>query len=103
MIKVGGENVGVDEVEAVIMQLPEVAEVAVVAKKHPDLDEVPVAYVICAAGSDPAAVESRVMDHCREHMSAFKIPRHVCVVDDFPRALLNKVAKNKLRDMAEEL
>jgi len=103
MIKVGGENVGVEEVEAVIMQMPEVGEVAVVAKKHPDLDEVPVAYVICAEGGEPGVLETKVLAHCREHMSAFKIPHYVCVVDDFPRVLLNKIAKNKLREMAEKL
>jgi crotonobetaine/carnitine-CoA ligase len=103
MIKVGGENVGVDEVEAVIIQLPEVSEVAVVAKKHDALDEVPVAFVIGSKEAKPDELESRIIDHCREHMSAFKIPRHVCLVDDFPRALLNKVAKNKLREMAEKL
>lgn len=103
MIKVGGENVGVEEVEAVIMQLPEVGEVAVVAKKHPDLDEVPVAYIICAEGVKVDGLETKVLDHCREHMSAFKIPHYICVVDDFPRALLNKIAKNKLREMAAKL
>ncbi len=103
MIKVGGENVGVEEVEAVIMQMPEVGEVAVVAKNHPDLHEVPVAYVICAGGAAPDTLETKVLDHCREHMSAFKIPHYVCVVDDFPRALLNKIAKIKLREMAEKL
>lgn len=103
MIKVGGENVGVDEVEAVIMQLPEVREVAVVAKKDAALDEVPVAFVIPVEGANPREVESRILEHCREHMSAFKIPRHICLVDEFPRALLNKVAKNKLREIAEKL
>jgi crotonobetaine/carnitine-CoA ligase len=103
MIKVGGENVGVEEVEAVIMQMPEVGEVAVVAKKHPDLDEVPVAYVIAAGGTETQGLDDKILDHCREHMSMFKIPRYVCVVDDFPRVLLNKIAKNKLREMAEKL
>jgi crotonobetaine/carnitine-CoA ligase len=103
MIKVGGENVGVDEVEAVLLSLPEVREVAVVAKKHPALDEVPVAFVIAAEGVNPDELESIIMDHCTEQMSAFKIPRHICVVDDFPRAMLDKVAKNKLREMAENL
>jgi len=103
MIKVGGENVGVDEVEAVIMQLPEVMEVAVVAKKDPALDEVPFAFIIVAEGANPEGLEDRILDHCREHMSAFKIPRHVRLVDDFPRSLLNKVAKNKLREIADKL
>jgi crotonobetaine/carnitine-CoA ligase len=103
MIKVGGENVGVDEVEAVITQMPEVFEVAVVAKKHEALDEIPVAYVIPAEGTDPETLEAKVFDHCNEHMSAFKRPRYVQVVDELPRSLLNKVAKIKLREMAEKL
>ncbi len=103
MIKVGGENVGVDEVEAIIMQMPEVAEVAVVAKSDPALDEVPVAFVIPVERPAPEEIETKVLEHCREHMSAFKIPRHIRIVEEFPRALLNKVAKNKLRKIAEEL
>ncbi|MET0378833.1 MAG: hypothetical protein ABW049_07555, partial [Spongiibacteraceae bacterium] len=43
VLKVGGENVGAAEIEAVILQRPEIYEVAVVARKHPALDEVPVA------------------------------------------------------------
>ncbi len=78
-------------------------EVAVVAKKDPALDEVPVAFVIAAEGANRQELEARILEHCREHMSAFKIPRHVCLVDEFPRALLNKVAKNKLREIAEKL
>lgn len=103
MIKVGGENVGVDEVEKTILQLPQVSEVAVVAKQDPALQEIPVAFVIPAEPMEQDAMEKLVLDHCREHLSRFKLPRIVRVVDNFPRSLLNKVAKNKLRDIADEL
>ena len=101
MIKVGGENVGVDEVESAIMQVGGIAEVAVVAKYDPALDEVPVAYIIAAG--EPEGLEEKIFAHCREHLSAFKVPRHVVVMEEFPRAVLDKVAKNKLRDMANKL
>ena len=103
MIKVGGENVGVDEVEKVILQLPEVREVAVVAKQDPALQEIPVAFIILKKPMEADAVEKLVLDHCAEHLSRFKIPRMIRVVDDFPRSLLNKVAKNKLREIADKL
>lgn len=103
MIKVGGENVGVDEVESTILELPEVSEVAVVAKQDPALQEIPVAFIIPKEPTEQDAMEKLVLDHCREHLSHFKLPRIIRVVDDFPRSLLNKVAKNKLRDIADEL
>ena len=51
MLKVGGENVAASEVERVIAEQPLAREVAVVAKKHPMLDEVPVAYILVDGGA----------------------------------------------------
>jgi len=87
----------------VILQLPEVREVAVVAKQDPALQEIPVAFIISKKPMEHDALEELVLNHCAEHLSRFKIPRIIKVVDDFPRSLLNKVAKNKLREIADKL
>jgi crotonobetaine/carnitine-CoA ligase len=97
MLKVGAENVAASEVEAVIMQTGWVAECAVVGQKHAMLDEVPVAFVIPAAGA-PADLEASLIAACRDNLADFKVVRAVHVVDEFPRATLDKVAKNVLRD-----
>ncbi|MGY3032172.1 acyl-coenzyme A synthetase/AMP-(fatty) acid ligase [Bradyrhizobium sp. USDA 4354] len=68
MLKVGGENVAASEIEQVIALVPGVREAALVAKKHPMLDEVPVVFIIPQGGVAGAApdLHDRVMEACRQ-------------------------------------
>ena len=102
MLKVGGENVASSEIERVIAGIDGIAEVAVVARPHPMLDEVPVAFVrteapLSALSDD--AVRARVRAVCRTQIADFKRPREVHLVDDFPRASVQKVSKSRLREL----
>ena len=101
MLKVGGENVAASEIEQVISVVPGVREAAVVAKKHPMLDEVPVVFIIPQAGVEraPADLQDRVMAACRTSLADFKVPREIRFVDEMPRSTLEKVAKAELRKM----
>lgn len=103
-LKVGGENVSAREVEDACRGVAGVADVAVVARSHEMLDMVPVAFVVKGPGA-PADDEfgAQIIAHCKSKLADFKVPRAVYVVDDFPKATLDKVAKNKLREMAEEM
>jgi crotonobetaine/carnitine-CoA ligase len=103
LLKVGGENVSSKEVEDLVLTHPAVAQVQVVGKKHDFLDEVPVAFVIPAPGDhDEATVEAEVIALCQDNLAGFKVPRAVYFVDAFPLGTLDKVLKNKLREMADE-
>ena len=103
LLKVGGENVSSKEVEDLVLAHPAVAQVAVVGKQHPFLDEVPVAFVIPAPGDhDEDVVEAEVVATCRDNLAGFKVPRAVYFVDEFPLGTLDKILKNKLREMADE-
>jgi len=105
MLKVGGENVAASEIEAVIITVPGVREVAVVAKRDPMYDEVPVAFVLhdpdAPGAGDRAALADRIQAVCTERLSGFKRPREVRVVDSLPRSTLEKVAKAELRRLLE--
>jgi crotonobetaine/carnitine-CoA ligase len=103
MLKVGGENVAASEIEQVIAVVPGVREAAVVAKKHPMLDEVPVVFIIPHAGVDraPKDLHDTVMAACRSALADFKVPREIRFVDDMPRSTLEKVAKAELRKLLD--
>jgi crotonobetaine/carnitine-CoA ligase len=102
---VGGENVSAREVEDACRQVPGVGDVAVVAQSHEMLSEVAVAFVIKGpmAETDDAVFEKAIIERCASVLADFKVPRAVYVVDEFPRATLDKVAKNKLREQADAL
>ena len=104
MLKIGGENVAASEIEQAILGLAEVAEVAVVAKKHRMLDEVPVAFVLPRGGVAAASPDlaERVLGLCRGRLADFKVPQEVRLVDALPRSTLEKIAKAELRKLVEE-
>ena len=102
LLKVGGENVSAREVEEVITTVPSVAQVAVVGKHDDFLDQVVVAFVVLAPDVDEVALASQVIETCRMRLADFKVPRAVYAVDGFPLGTLDKLLKNKLRQMADE-
>jgi crotonobetaine/carnitine-CoA ligase len=95
MLKVGGENVAASEIERVIVGVPGVSEVAVVAGRHPMLDEVPVAFVIAA--DDRPMLAEEIIAACTTRLASFKVPTEVRIVTEMPRSTLNKIAKAELR------
>jgi carnitine-CoA ligase len=103
LLKVGGENVSARQVEETIGRIPGVGQVAVVGKQHDFLSQVVVAFVIKAPGApDDAVLEQHVIAGCKESLADFKVPRAVYFVNEFPTGTLDKLLKNKLREMADE-
>ncbi|MEV0134426.1 AMP-binding protein [Dactylosporangium sp. NPDC050688] len=95
LIKSGGENVAGAEIERVIAQHPDVAEVAVIGVPDPQWDEVPKAFVILRDGA--TATGEDIRSHCRTQLAGFKVPKYVDVVESLPRNDSGKVLKRELR------
>ncbi len=83
------------------MLVPGVVEVAVVAKKHPMLDEVPIAFVRTSltTAAEQAALIRAIEADCAAQLADFKRPREIKILEDFPRSTLEKIAKAELRKM----
>ncbi|HTH28611.1 MAG TPA: AMP-binding protein [Sphingobium sp.] len=94
MIIVGGFNVYPAEVENLLLQHPNVAEVAVVGVADERMGEVPLAYLVPRAGCTIDGAE--VMAWTKQRIANFKAPRQVRVVDSLPRNALGKVLKHQL-------
>lgn len=78
IINVGGEKVYPAEVESVIQEMPEVAEVTVHGEKNPITGNIVCAKVrLASAVEDAKAFVSKLKKHCRERMELFKVPAKV--------------------------
>lgn len=97
MLRVGAENVAASEIERVVQEVVGAAEIAVVGRPDPRLEEVPVVFVVDA---DPAPdLAERILARCRERLADFKVPREVIFVSVLPRSTISKVHKVELRSV----
>lgn len=95
LVITGGLNVYPAEVEAALDDLPGVAASAVIGLPHPDFGEAVVACVIAAPGA--VLAEAAVRDALRDRLAAFKLPKRVLILPEFPRNAMGKVQKSELR------
>lgn len=97
MIISGGLNVYPKEIEEVIDGLPGVSESAVFGTPHPDFGEGVLAAVVLNGDAD-GVDETRVIEHTRAQLAAFKVPKKVFLVEALPRNTMGKVQKAALRE-----
>ena len=101
MLKVGGENVAAVEIESYLGTHPAVSIAAVVGVPDPKYLEVAAAFIELAPGHAPT--EAEIIDFCRAGLAAFKVPRHVRFVTEWPTSA-TKIQKFRLQEqLADEL
>jgi fatty-acyl-CoA synthase len=92
----GGENVSSIEVEDVIFQHPEVAEVAVIGIPDEKWGELVTALVVVTEGS--ALTDDDVIAWCKERLAGYKCPKRVEFRSELARTATGKLQKFKLRE-----
>ena len=100
MINVGGENVYPKEVENILLQHPNVRDVAVVPVSHSVKGAAPVAFVVEHRAGESS--ETDLKSFFFDHGPAYAHPRRVFLVPELPLAGTGKVDRAKLQAMARE-
>jgi acyl-CoA synthetase (AMP-forming)/AMP-acid ligase II len=91
----GGNNVHAVDIEAVLLEHPEVVEAGVVGIPHEVLGEDVAAVVVRAETSTVTADELRA--HCAARLADYKVPRRIEFSDELPRNATGKILKEKLK------
>ncbi len=90
----GGNNIYPTDVEAVILEHPDVQEAAVIGVPHPVLGEDVAAFVVIRP--DRTLEIDVLLAFCSERLADYKRPRQVFLVDELPRNATGKVMKHQL-------
>ena len=96
MIVSGGFNVYPLEVEKVLYAHPKVLEAAVVGVPSDQWGEEVKAVVVLKA--DSSATADELLSYCKQHLSGFKRPKSVDLVDELPKSDNGKVVRRLIRD-----
>ena len=95
MIVTGGFNVFSSEVEAAVMELPEVGECAVIGAAHEKWGEAVTAIVVLNPGA--ALTAENVITHCKARLGSVKAPKTVHFRNQIPRTPAGKFDKKAIR------
>ena len=90
----GGYSVFPQEIEAVLLSHPEVAEAAVVGVPSQDVGEDVTAFVTLKPVAETTGEE--LIGYCKEHLAHYKFPRRVTILDHLPKGPMGKILKAEL-------
>lgn len=95
MILVSGFNVFPNEIEDWVDRDPDVLECAAIGFPNEKSGEAIRLFVVSKSGANS---EEAIRKHCREGLTAYKIPREIRFVDDLPKSNIGKILRRELRD-----
>lgn len=97
------ENIAAREVEAVLCEIPEIADAAAVPVHDDECGQEVKIYIELKKEFTPADLKvERILEHARERLVAFKVPRYISYISALPRTPSSgKVLKRELTNMNE--
>jgi len=98
VFKAAGYRIGPSEIENCLVKHPAVANAAVVPKPDAERGAVVKAYVVLAAGHEPAdALVQALQRHVRGQLAPYEYPKEIEFIDALPMTTTGKVQRRVLR------
>src|SRR5699024_9871052 len=93
----GGENIYPSEVESILSGMDQITEGGISGKADDHWGQVPVAFIVAAAGT----TENDVKQFAEQHLAKYKHPVSYSFIDALPRNASNKLVRSELLDWLE--
>jgi long-chain acyl-CoA synthetase len=96
MVVVSGFNVYPNEVEAILSEHPDIAEVAVVGVPYEKTGEALKAYIVTE--KHRTLLPKDLIAFCRHHLTGYKVPKQYQFCGALPKSNVGKILRRELRD-----
>jgi fatty-acyl-CoA synthase len=100
MVIRGGENIFPREIEEYLYRLDKIQDVSVFGIPDEKYGEEICAWIKLKDGKTATADD--IVAFCRDQIAHYKVPRHICFVDEFPMTVTGKIQKFVMRDQMIE-
>jgi long-chain acyl-CoA synthetase len=95
MILVSGFNVYPNEIESVVVEHDGILEAAAIGIPDARSGEAVKLFVV---KRDPELTAERVLEHCRNNLAGYKVPKRVEFRDELPKTNVGKILRRALRN-----
>jgi long-chain acyl-CoA synthetase len=99
MINCSGMKVYPDEVDAVLMEHPDIQDAATIGVPNAKRGEAVKSFVVLRPGATLTSEE--ILEYCSENLARYKVPRDITFLDAIPKSSVLKTLRRELRLMEE--
>ena len=99
MIKVGGENVSLTELDEFLQKHTKVKMASSIGVPDKAKQEVPLAFIEKKEGEDIS--EREVIEYCKSKIASYKVPKYVRFVKEWPTTSTGKIQKFRLKELVK--
>lgn len=105
MIRRSSENIAAREVEAIVLEMEQIKDVAAVPVHDVKRGEEVKIFIELQEGLTPQDVPvDRILEHARSRLAPYKVPRYIAFIDAFPRTeTSHKILKRELMKQTDPL
>lgn len=96
MIIASGYNIYPRDVEEVLYEHPAVQEAVVIGVPDAYRGETVKAVIVLKEGATTS--EKELIDHCKQHLSAYKVPKIIEFRNELPKTNIGKILRRAIRE-----
>ena len=100
LIIASGYNISPVEIDNILYEHPKILEACAVGVPDAYRGETVKAFIVVKEGEH--LTEQEVIDYCKQHLAAYKVPKLIEFMDELPKSVIGKVLRRTLREMELE-